>query len=177
MKIGLPNCNDPAYSAAESESTGPISSIMILPRICSKLRHLRKIKAAVAKPEIKIQNRESCVGARGETRKSRIQNHEAPGKDFRLNRESSEFRIQNRQCKQGRSARIQSSESRRRLARVCRRAGQNPEFRISGTWLTREWSRRVQSSKSRLDFGGEEVYVVSPEFAGPRGLEKSSRIC
>ena len=96
----------------------PISSIMILPRICSKRRHLRKIKAAVAKPEIKIQNRESCVGARGETRKSRIQNHKAPGKSFQLKRENSEFRIKSRRCKQGRSARIQSSESRRRLARV-----------------------------------------------------------
>lgn len=96
----------------------PIGSIMILPRICSTPRHLGRIKAALAKPQIKVQNRESCVGARGEARKSRIENHEAPGKDFRLKRENAEFRIQNHRCKQVRSARIQSSESRRRLARL-----------------------------------------------------------
>ena len=128
----------------------PFGSIMILPRICSKLRHLRKIKAAVAKPQIKIQNRESCVGTQGETRKSRIQNHEAPGKDFRLNRENPEFRIQ-----------LASQLDWRGVVN-----GENPEFRVRIGCLGLGRRKRGWGS-SLSDFPEEGLReLMNSEFRG-----------
>ena len=119
------HCDDPADSAArpqtraESESTG---ANRLHHDFAKNLQHAPALgqnqSCARQAPNQSPESRIMRGRARGEARKSRIENHEAPGKDFRLKRENAEFRIQNHRCKQVRSARIQSSESRRRLARL-----------------------------------------------------------